>query len=98
MGRNIFFQSVHTGVDGGRAERLPDDGLADVGGDEEGDAGAEAVALLQQLVQQEHDQAGHEQLQDDEQADAGADVVGVAVHAGQDVHDRLADRDDHTEH
>ena len=38
------------GVDCGRGERLPDDGLADVGRDEEGDAGAEAVALLQQLV------------------------------------------------
>ena len=38
------------GVDSGRGERLPDDGLADVGRDEEGDAGAEAVALLQQLV------------------------------------------------
>ena len=38
------------GVDGRRRERLPDDGLADVGGDEEGNSGAEAVALLEKLV------------------------------------------------
>ena len=42
-------------VEGGRGEALPDDRLADVGGDEEGDAGAEAVALLEQLVQEEDD-------------------------------------------
>ena len=45
------------GVDGGGRERLPDDGLTDVGGNEQGDAGAQAVALLQQLVQQQYDQA-----------------------------------------
>ena len=32
-------------VEGGRGEALPDDRLADVGGDEEGDAGAEMVAF-----------------------------------------------------
>jgi hypothetical protein len=45
------------GVDSGGREGLPDDGLADVGGNEQGDAGAQTVALLQQLVQQQHDQA-----------------------------------------
>ncbi len=38
------------GVDGRRRERLPDDGLADVGGDEEGNSRPEAVALLEELV------------------------------------------------
>jgi len=50
------------GVDGGGREGFPDDGLADVGGDEEGDARAEAVAFLEELVEEEHDQAGDEQL------------------------------------
>jgi hypothetical protein len=40
-------------VDGGGRERLPDDGLADVGGDEQGDARAKSVPLLQQLIQLE---------------------------------------------
>ena len=33
-------------VDGGRGEALPDDGLTNVGGNEEGDAGAKPVAFL----------------------------------------------------
>ena len=37
-------------VDGGGAEGLPHDRLADVGGNEEGDARAKPVALLQELV------------------------------------------------
>ena len=49
-------------VDGGGAESLPDDGLADVGGDEEGDPAAKAVTLLEQLVQQQHNETGHKQL------------------------------------
>ena len=47
-------------------ERLPDDRLADVGRDEERDAAAEAVALLQQLVEADDDDAGEEELRDDE--------------------------------
>ena len=45
-------------------EGLPDDVLADVGGDEQADAGAEAVAILQELVQADDDDAGEEQLRD----------------------------------
>ena len=50
------------GVDGGGAEGLPDDGLADVGGDEEGDPRAETVALLEELVEHEDDEAGNDEL------------------------------------
>lgn len=41
-----FELSSTAGIDGGGGERLPHDGLADVGGDEEGDARAKAVSLL----------------------------------------------------
>ena len=44
------------GVEGGGGEGLPDDGLADVGCDEEGDARAETVALLEQLVEKDDDE------------------------------------------
>ena len=77
-----------------RREGLPDDGLADVGRDEERDAGAEAVALLEQLVEDEHDDAGAEELQDDQRRVAVAQLRHRAVHAGCDVGDGLADGDD----
>jgi len=50
------------GGDGVGRKRLPDDGLADVCGDEQADAGAQAVALLQQLVQADDDDARKEKL------------------------------------
>ena len=49
-------------VDSGGAEGLPDDCLANVGGDEEGDTRAEAIALLKQLVQQQDNQTCNEEL------------------------------------
>jgi hypothetical protein len=52
------------GVDGGRGEALPDDRLADCL-NEEVDAGA----LLEQLVLEEDDEAGHEQLDDGHELD-----------------------------
>merc|ERR1719348_331317 len=82
-------------VDGGGAESLPDDGLADVGGDEEGDPAAEAVTLLKQLVQEQHNETGHKQLDDDQQTDTSADVTWVPVHSSQHVHNCLSDCDDH---
>ena len=50
------------GGDGVGGEGLPDDGLADVGRNEQADAGAQPVALLQQLVQADDDDASKEQL------------------------------------
>ncbi len=50
------------GVDGGRAERLPHNGLANVGGNKQRDTRAQAVALLQQLVQKQHNQTSNKQL------------------------------------
>ncbi len=49
--------------DGVGREGLPDDALADVGGDEEGDPRAQAIAVLQHFVQADDDDAGKEQLQ-----------------------------------
>jgi len=85
------------GVDGGGGKGLPDDRLANVGGDEERDAGSQTVALLKQFVEQEDDETRDEQLDDDEQADAGADVRRIPVHSRHDVDDGLSQCDDHTE-
>ncbi len=42
-----FKLSPSAGVDGGWTERLPDDRLTDIGGDEQGDPRAKTVALLE---------------------------------------------------
>mmetsp|Transcript_44817 Transcript_44817/g.142710 ORF Transcript_44817/g.142710 Transcript_44817/m.142710 type:complete len:313 (-) Transcript_44817:240-1178(-) len=84
-------------VDGGGGERLPDDVLADVGGDEEGDTGAETVALLEELVEADDNDAGHEELEDDENRVASTELADVAVHARDHVRDGLTNGDEDAE-
>ena len=85
------------GVHGGGGEGFPDDALALVRGDEQRDARAEAVALRQQLVQADHDDARHEELQDDQDGVPGAELAHVAVDAGHDVRHSLTDGDQNAE-
>ena len=70
-----------TGVDGGGGEGLPNDGLADVSRDEERDTGAETVALLEELVEEDDDELGRNELDDEQEADASTKVAGLTVHA-----------------
>lgn len=49
-------------LDGVGREGLPNDVLTDVGGNEEGDRRAHAVALLEELVQAEHNDSGNAEL------------------------------------
>ena len=95
-GNNGAFEfSAAASVDRRRRERLPHDRFANVGGDEERNARTQTVAFLQQLVQQQDNQTGNEQLDDDQQANATADFARVSVHARHDVNDGLADSDYH---
>mmetsp|Transcript_23135 Transcript_23135/g.72086 ORF Transcript_23135/g.72086 Transcript_23135/m.72086 type:complete len:462 (-) Transcript_23135:149-1534(-) len=84
--------------DRGGAEGLPHDGLADVDGHEEARAATDAVAFLQQLVEQQHHDAGAEELHGDEHGVARAERGEVAVHArghvGHGHEEREADADD----
>lgn len=61
---SVFILSIHTsaGVDSGGAEGLPHNCLADVGCNEERDTRAQAVSLLEQLVQQQDNQTCNKQL------------------------------------
>ena len=86
------------GVYGGGRERLPNDGLADVCGNEQRDAGAEAVSLLEELIQKNDDESRNDQLNDEQQADTCTKVGGLTVKAGQHVNGRLTERDDQREH
>jgi hypothetical protein len=76
---------------------LPQDDLADVGGDEEGDTGAETVALLKELVKKDNDDSSEGELHDDEDTVDKADLVDVTVHAGKKVCEGFADGDDDRE-
>ena len=86
------------GVDGRGREGLPDDGLADVRGNEEGDAGPEAVALLEELIEEDDDEGGRDELDDKQEADAGAEIARLAVHAGEDIDRGLTEGEDESEH
>ena len=57
-------------VNGGGRKGLPDDGLADVGSDEQGDTGAKSVPLLEELVKEDDNKCGNNQLYNQEKADA----------------------------
>jgi len=82
------------GVDGGGRECLPDDGLANVGGNEERDTGTEAVTLLEELVEENDDESGDDELDDQQKADSSAEVAWLAIKTGKDVDGRLAKSDD----
>lgn len=86
--------SARCGLDRGGGEGAPDDGLADVRGDEEGDAGAETIALGEHLVPDNDEKTGNDELRNQEEAVGDADG---AVHAGVDIDEALDDSDNNTD-
>ena len=66
-----FEFGASAGIDGCGGEGFPNDGFADVGGDEEGDAASQTVSFLEEFVKKDDDQAGDNQLNDEEDADTG---------------------------
>jgi hypothetical protein len=82
------------GVNGSGRESLPDDRLADVGGDEEGDTTAETVALLEELIEEDDDKSGGKKLDNEENADTSTEVGGLTVETGQNVNAGLAEGQD----
>ena len=89
-----FELGTAAGVDGGRGEGLPDDALADVGSDEERDTGAETVALLEELIEENDNQTGDDELEDEQETDTGAKILGLSVETGENVDGGLTERDD----
>ena len=59
-------------VNGGGGESLPDDGLADVGGNEEGDTTSKTIPLLEELIEENDNQASNNQLEDKEKDNTSA--------------------------
>jgi hypothetical protein len=93
----LELSSTGSGNSGGR-EGLPDDLLANVGGDEEGDTRAESVTLLQELIKSHNDNTTKEELDDDEESVDHTEVGNVTVGSRDDIGDTLANSNKHTEH
>ena len=85
------------GVDGGWGESLPNNGLADVGGNEKRDAASKTVSLLEELIEENDDQASNDQLEDQEEDNTGAEVGWLTVKTSENINSGLSHRQDDSE-
>lgn len=83
-----------TSVDGVGREGFPDDVFANVGSNEKGDTRPETVALGEELIEEDDDERGGDELQDQEEADTGTEGAGRAVESSEDVDGSLSKSDD----
>ena len=84
------------GVDGGGTEGLPNDVLADVGGNEKTDTTSEAVSLLKELIEGEDDETGAEELGDDDEGVTSTNGAEISIHTTNDVGNGLTDCNEDT--
>ncbi|KAG8922101.1 hypothetical protein FRC02_012131 [Tulasnella sp. 418] len=87
-----------TGIEGGGGECLPDDALADVGGDKEGDTGSKTVALLKELIKEDDDESSDDELEDGQQADTCSEIAWLTVESTQHIDGCLPEGDDERKH
>ena len=69
-------------VGGGGGEGLSDNGLTEVGGNGEDDAGSETGALLEKLFEEDDDDGVEGGTNDEEQTSTGARDTWLAVETG----------------
>ena len=86
--------SARLSLHSGGGEGTPNNALANVGGNKERNARAETVALLKELVPQENEDTGEDELNDEEEARGNANLT---VHSTVDVDGTLANSDDHAD-
>lgn len=84
-------------VNGRRGESLPDDSLADVGGNEEGDTASKAISLLEKLIEENDNQASNNKLEDKEEDNTSAKIGWLTVETGEHVDCSLTHRQDDSE-
>ena len=77
-------------VDCRGTECFPNDRLANVRSNEEGDTRAKPIALLQQLVEDDNDQASCNKLQNNEKGIASAERIEISIHSRHDVGNGLS--------
>lgn len=66
-------------VNGGGGERLPDDALANVGGDKERDTRSQTIALLEKLIEENNNETGNNKLEDEKKADTSTKVARLPI-------------------
>lgn len=93
----LKFRST-TGVNSSGGERLPDNALANVGSDKERDTGSQAIALLEELVKENNNEAGNNKLKDKKKADTSTEVTRLSIKTGQNIHSGLSERKDNSKH
>ena len=86
-----------TSVNGHWAECLPEDLLADVGGNEEGDTGAETVALLEELIEEDNNETGDNELDNEQDADTKTKLRWRTVETADDIDTCLAEAHKHSQ-
>lgn len=79
-----------TGVDGGWRECLPDNGLANVGGNEKRDTTSKTVSLLEKLIEEDNNQASNNQLEDKEEDHTSAKIRWLTVKTSEHVDGSLS--------
>lgn len=92
-----FELGTTAGVDRGGGEGLPDDVLANVRGDEEGNTRSKTVTLLEELIKKNDNDSGEEELKDEEDGVTGSERTNITVHTREDVGDGLTEGDHQTE-
>lgn len=68
-----------TGVNGGGGKRLPNDALANVGGDKERDPRSQTIALLEELIEENNNETGNDKLEDEEKANTSTKVARLPI-------------------
>lgn len=87
-----------TGVNCGWRECFPDNGLANIGGNEERYSAPQSISFLEKLVQQQHDKSSDEQLNNNQKTNTSSNFSWISVHSGHYVNDSLPNGNDHAKH
>ena len=82
------------GVDGCWGESLPDDGLADVRGNEQGNTTSKPITLLQQFVQKDNNETCYHELDNQEHADTCTKIGWLSIKTCEHIDTSLAKGND----
>mmetsp|Transcript_1989 Transcript_1989/g.4491 ORF Transcript_1989/g.4491 Transcript_1989/m.4491 type:complete len:302 (+) Transcript_1989:837-1742(+) len=94
---STFEFSSTTSVEGGRRKGLPDNGLANVGGNEKRNTRTKSVSLLQEFIKSQDNQTGAEELGNDQNSVTGTNGTNVTIHSRNNVSNGFTSCDKDTE-
>lgn len=94
---SLEFRSTSS-VDGGGRESLPDDALANVGGNEKRDTGSKTVTLLEELIEKNDNETCNNELENKEKANTSTKITGLSVETSQNVDGSLSERKNNGKH